>query len=773
MKGTLFSADFVKDSNGNLRLLELNTDTGILGQEINNFDFVQFLNTIEENNISELDLIYKPDIHKEFVNFLSSSVVSNLPSVTTINLHEENINTIYPTHIEDSDSKFILRLVYDESALFDSEYCKTRVNVFNLFTENSITDYCVSYYHSSSFGEFNTLTKELNGNNLPDAAIKDINEYHNPINFFKIGSENENETIEDRWDNFLSENTSDDTLIEQFHFHSSSLDSNNHITSIRFFGIVCGPNLEVIPLHSYKISSIFDLPTNLLSEINLNKYTNKLSHYHYYEFVTNFTKADSNGLLSTHQILSNDDTWKPIGEYEIGESVKSYYLDRYDASNLDAQSYTYEGNQFPSGSFITSSVVVYKKIQDLRYNSMIELKVDDDSVFSGLGKSYIIFNSNTNVSSFSSISSINPETDYLYDLDGNLIDIDELNFYISTDSNLKFVELDVEDTDTYIISGSTSFNTVVTHNAPCFVAGTQILLENGFTKNIEDVVVGDYVVSFDFKNNELISSKVLNLFSKKVDNVVQYEFSNGIKLKATLDHPIYVIDKGWSSYSDELSNNLYKLENPIQKIELNDIVKFNNEESELINITVLDEENVVYNLSEIDIFHNYFANGVLVHNRRPPIGPITCFIAGTIVMMADGSEKNIEDVVIGDEVLSYNEETGVIEPKKVIKLNSPIHDDLVEYTLSNGIKITSTYDHPYYVNGLNLASYRPIWTNERYDLPSKVGQISVGDFVNLLNKKTVEIVSIVELDRVDTQTYIISVENNRNFYANQILVHNK
>jgi intein/homing endonuclease len=150
-----------------------------------------------------------------------------------------------------------------------------------------------------------------------------------------------------------------------------------------------------------------------------------------------------------------------------------------------------------------------------------------------------------------------------------------------------------------------------------------------------------------------------------------------------------------------------------------------------------------------------------------------CFIAGTLVSMLDGSEKNIEDVVIGDEVLSYNEETGVIEPKKVIKLNSPIHNDLVEYTLSNGIKITSTFDHPYYVNGLQLASYQPNWTNERYDLPSEVGEIKVGDFVNLANKETVEIISIVELDRVDTQTYIISVENNRNFYANQILVHNK
>ena len=769
MKGTLFSADFVKDSSGNLRLLELNTDTGFLTQEVSNIDLTSITQVLVENNITALDIIYKPVIHNEFVNYFSASISSNLPSVTSINLHEEDINSIYPASVEDGDGTFVLRLAYDESALFDSEYCKNRLNIFNLFTDNSITDYCVSYYHSSSIGEYNTLTKELNPSNLPDATIKDTTEYHNPIDFFKIGSQIENELIEDRWNNFLSENVSEDKLIEQYHFHSSSLDENNHITSIRFFGIVYGSDLEIIPLHSYKISSIFDLPTNLSSELNLSQYTNKIADYHYYEYTTNFVKNDSAGILSLHSVLTDSNEWKQISDFVIGDSVSSYFISgspqgaSNDATTL---SWYHDGNQLPSGSFVTSSVVVYKDIKNLKYNSMFELKVDNDSIFSGINKKYVIFDSESNKTEFKYIYNINPLTDSLYDLNANLVDIDELNFYISTDNNLSFIELDVEDTDTYMISGSTAFNAVVSHNAPCFVAGTQILLEDGTTKNIEDVVIGDSIISFDLKNHESKISKVLNIFSKKVDKIVEYEFLNGGILRATLDHPIFVVDKGWSSYSEELSNSLYKLDEPVKKIELNDFVKLHNEVVQLINVKLIEEEHIVYNLSEIDTFHNYFANNVLVHNR-------TCFISGTKVLMVDGSEKNIEDVVIGEEVLSYNEETGVIEPKKVIKLNSPIHDDLVEYTLSNGIKITSTFDHPYYVNGLQLASYRPNWTNERYDLPSEVGEIKVGDFVNLANKESLEIISIVELNRVDTQTYIISVEDNKNFYANQILVHNK
>ena len=148
MKGTLFSADFVKDSTGNLRLLELNTDTGFINQELVNFDFSDFNQILVDNSISELDIIYKPDIHQKFVNQLTSSLSSD---TTVINLHKESNGTIYPTQVEDSDNKFILRLAYDESALFDSEYCKNRLNVFNLFTDNSINDYSISYYHSIFF----------------------------------------------------------------------------------------------------------------------------------------------------------------------------------------------------------------------------------------------------------------------------------------------------------------------------------------------------------------------------------------------------------------------------------------------------------------------------------------------------------------------------------------------------------------------------------------------------------------------------------------------
>jgi intein/homing endonuclease len=142
--------------------------------------------------------------------------------------------------------------------------------------------------------------------------------------------------------------------------------------------------------------------------------------------------------------------------------------------------------------------------------------------------------------------------------------------------------------------------------------------------------------------------------------------------------------------------------------------------------------------------------------------------------MGDGTEKNIEDVVEGDEVLSFNESTLQNEVKKVVGIKKPIHDDLVTYRFENGLSVTSTFDHPFYVGNLELASFAPFLTNKRYEIGKEVKQIKVGDVVWLSTdggKSSIK--DIIELDSNDTQTYIITVEDNHNFYANNILVHNK
>ena len=138
MKGTLFSADFVKHDSEGLKLLEINTDTGFATGSYSHLDLSSFHTVLTDNSISEVNVVYK-DFQAKFVNHLSQSISANVAGVTTFNRTLEEVNTIYPTSITDSSSKFILRLAYDEGAILDSRYAKDTIELHKLFVDNNST----------------------------------------------------------------------------------------------------------------------------------------------------------------------------------------------------------------------------------------------------------------------------------------------------------------------------------------------------------------------------------------------------------------------------------------------------------------------------------------------------------------------------------------------------------------------------------------------------------------------------------------------------------
>jgi len=749
MKGTLFSADFIKDSSDNLRLLELNTDTGIVSHQINQIDWQSVIDLISTNSITDIDVIYKPTIHQHIVNAFSSSVEASPLSISSFNLHPEDANTIYPTSVTDSDSKFILRIAYDESAIFDSTYCKERINVYKLYADATSSDDISQFYYSSSVdGIYNTLNYEINPSHIPDAAIKDASHAPNPIDFYKLGHSEQSNA--DRWTNFIEENKQENKLIEQFYYNSASLE-NDKLTSYRTFYIVYGSNLDLLHLYSYKNTAIFEAPTDISSEVDDTIYGNRLADYHYYEYTTNTYKFDGSGLLSTDVIQMADDSYKALIDIEVGDSIKSFYVsgspqveDDYSTMN-----WNYDGSEFPSGSYVTSSAVVFRNVENLVYHGLIELVVDNDSQFSGMVKQFLVYDSGSNTTCFKHAVELDPSVHYFYDYNGNLIDLDEANFYVTSDSNIKIVELDVENTDTYIISGSTAFNAVVSHNSPCFVAGTEISLANGDTKNIEDVQVGELVLTYNHNSNEIEHKEVENIIHKTVDSTVKYTFNNGDVLQCTLDHPLYSIDGQYVSYKPEQSKIQYGLD--VGQIEVGTkILVEDNSSLQITSIEEIDERVIVYNLHDVKDNHNFFANKMLVHNR--------CFVAGTKIALLNGDTKNIEDITIGEEVLTYNEQSGVNESGIVGELKQHEVDSVIRLTFDNEIITITTHEHPFFVDGKG-------WV--------KASELEPLDVCKKVDGSESLVSTVEEINESHMVYNLLSVGQNHNFYANQILVHNK
>jgi len=755
MKGTFFSADFIKDTTGNLRLMEVNTDTACVTNGLSFLDFTEFIQILSGSNITEVHTIHK-EIHTEIVNVLSQSIADNLPSVITFGSTIEESGTVYPTTIQDSTDKFIIRFAYDEASIFDSEYAKNSLGPLRLFAENNDTASVVEYSFSSSLQgfEFNNLPKEFNTTNIPDVAVKDTAATTtHPISFYKIGKSSD--TADNRWSEFTS-SLSDDKLVIKFYEDPTE----TKVTSVRSFNIIYGGNLDLINVGNYITEGLFEKPASI--EYDDTQIANETNIKHYYELTTNFPKFSNvynwGGIFEEEEIIKADGTTVLIASASIGDEFKSYFVNG--APDTDVvntfMAWSHPGSELPTGSYETSSVLINKIEQPLLYNLAFHLTMEDGSEFRASGGvNLLVHDIELDCIRYESVSKIDETKHQLINLTGGLINIQSIIVEI-LDGEYNTYVIDMETSDTYFLSNGELSVKIVTHN--CFPAGTKITLADGTQKNIEDLTLSDKLLTYNELTGEKTEGAIGNIVKKKEHLLIRHKTDDGNEVKSTALHKFYVKDKGWIAAQD---------------ITLDDVL-LNRDGNETIVIekeTIIGEVEV-YHILDVKDNHTYYAENLLVHNFK--YGGGSCFVAGTKVTMGDGSEKNIEDIIEGDMVLSFNESTLQNEVKKVIGLKTPIHNDLVKYEFANQTSIVCTFDHPFYVGDLELASYTPFLTNKRYELNKEVKQIKASDMVYLSNGVSrTAIKDIIELDEKDTQTYIITVEDNHNFYANQILVHNK
>ena len=63
MKSILISSDFVYDSTGNLRLLEINTNSGIGVPQFEHFDFTDLKSFLIDNGFTKLVFVYNNNFY--------------------------------------------------------------------------------------------------------------------------------------------------------------------------------------------------------------------------------------------------------------------------------------------------------------------------------------------------------------------------------------------------------------------------------------------------------------------------------------------------------------------------------------------------------------------------------------------------------------------------------------------------------------------------------------------------------------------------------------
>lgn len=133
-----------------------------------------------------------------------------------------------------------------------------------------------------------------------------------------------------------------------------------------------------------------------------------------------------------------------------------------------------------------------------------------------------------------------------------------------------------------------------------------------------------------------------------------------------------------------------------------------------------------------------------------------CFVAGTPVLMADGSYKSIEQVVAGDLVMAFDEKTGKSVQGAVTQAYSRQSAKLIEI-MTGAEGLLCTPEHPFYISGQ--------WIEAKNLTSESKLQSETGDFV--------KITSVTPIDTV-AQVYNFEVQEFSNYYVGKhnVLAHN-
>lgn len=305
----------------------------------------------------------------------------------------------------------------------------------------------------------------------------------------------------------------------------------------------------------------------------------------------------------------------------------------------------------------------------------------------------------------------------------------------------------------------------------CLTGETLISMADGTQKQIKDVVVGDKVLSYNTETHKLEITTVETLIHVKRTELVYITFADGSQIKITPDHPM-LSERGWIVYSPEKGQRAYPdIELQETGTQIGDMI-FSLSllfDKEIVNMEyVVCEEIDTYTFTTKDN-HNYFAQGVLVHNKICALLPC-CVDGETEITMANGTTKKAKDVQIGDEVMSFNELTKTFEKTTIEATITPYRSRIVEITLEDGTTLKITDDHPM-LSTRGWICYDPEFGQTSYSsLGISDEAVRVGDeIVSENGTKTIASINVIEFEE-PTLVYTFKLANGQAFIANGNIV---
>jgi hypothetical protein len=262
MKAVIIGTDLLKDSNGNLRIIETNTNVDVHNKIVPSLDWGSFRQFLIDNSINNLHLIltegniitsekdgaFSTNLNDVSIKDKMDEIIRDLDGSFTF--HKVALNSITVPYIEDDDNTLIIRTSYDTTAVVDEEYTKDKVNFHRLIQNKS---YSPNIFYTSNIDtnlNIDQLTNlHITNGDTPNYIVKPRYPNTNIVTYPKLYKITSLENLQ-----LLKDSLTELEYMEEYHTHSDNI-VNEKMGVIRSLDILYGGTLSCLHLGSYVMTS--------------------------------------------------------------------------------------------------------------------------------------------------------------------------------------------------------------------------------------------------------------------------------------------------------------------------------------------------------------------------------------------------------------------------------------------------------------------------------------------------------------------------------------
>lgn len=214
------------------------------------------------------------------------------------------------------------------------------------------------------------------------------------------------------------------------------------------------------------------------------------------------------------------------------------------------------------------------------------------------------------------------------------------------------------------------------------------------TNEFDDNVVSNSIVLSSY--GPMTTIEFINI----TDTVEGSNYNQTVTVKVTTDHNLDELSLVWTLSDEEYTTRLSNVDTTLDE---------NGEASATLFIEGKEEHSRKVDLTVTVKFNN----ADLVSTTHTFTSDWTCLLPDTLITMADGSYKQVKDIVSGDEVMVFNHETGQIDTAPIFfnDYDEKAWYDVINLQFDNGKDIGVIYEHGFFDLTLNKYVYI---TNDNY-----------------------------------------------------------